>query len=155
MAPARVLLNSVRYFAPQLYSSIVKMDIRAGKVAPEKLFHMLPNISFDYAILERLKKAYLIRSSFDWCDVGTWKTFEDIWPRDRFQNSVSGAHLAVNSHQNIIYSRDKMVCLQGVNDLVVVDTPDALLVSAKDSEEGMREIIRSLSKNKKTASKYL
>ena len=108
----------------------------------------MPSISIDYAVLEKLNNAYLVRCDFDWCDVGTWKSFDGLWPKDQLQNSVWGTCLPINSRRNVIYSQDKMICLQGVDDLVVIDTPDALLVSRKDSAEEMRELVRALPKKK-------
>ena len=149
LAPAKTILDSIKQYAPLLSRSLSLLSVSEGKVMPVKRFGALPSISIDYAVLEKLKNAYLVRCDFDWCDVGTWKSFDGLWPKDRAQNSAWGKYLTVNSKRNVIYSQDKMVCLQGVDDLVVIDTPDALLVSRKDSSEEMRELVRALPKKKK------
>ena len=148
LAPAKTVLDSVRQFMPAFFLRILSLSVRKGKVVPQKLFHALPSISFDYAVLEKLGNAYLIRGDFDLCDVGTWKSFEDLWPKDGFQNSAMGSYLAFDSRGNIVYSRNKLVCLQGIHDLVVIDTPDALLVSRKDLAEEVRKVVMNLSKKK-------
>ncbi len=148
LAPARTILDSVRQFSPALFLRVLSLNVQKGKVVPQKLFHALPSISFDYAILEKLKNAYLIRADFDWCDVGTWKSFDGLWPKDGSQNAAMGSYLAFDSHGNIVYSKNKLICLQGINDLVVIDTPDALLVSRKDSAEEVRRVVMNLSKKK-------
>ena len=152
LAPAKTILNSIQKCAPAFSRKLLRMRIQNGRVVPSEAFRSLPSISFDYAVLEKLKKAYAIRCDFDFCDVGTWKTFDGLWPRDKFGNSVVGTHSAVNASGNIVYSKDKMICLQGVDDLVVIDTPDAILVSRKDSPaEEMRKVAAAFSKKKKDA----
>ena len=148
LAPAKTILESVRHYAPTLFYRLLAINARKGRIVPSQAFKTLPNISFDYAVLEKLKEAHLIGGDFDWCDVGTWKSFESLWPKDGFQNSAMGSYLAFDSRGNVIYSKDKLVCLQGIDDLVVIDTPDALLVSRKDSAEAMRKVVMNLSKKK-------
>ena len=148
LASAKTILDSVRQFTPAFFLRILRLSVQNGKIVPKKSFHALPSISFDYAILEKLKNAYLIRGDFDWCDVGTWKSFDGLWPKDGFQNAAMGSYLAFDSRGNIVYSKNKLICLQGINDLVVIDTPDALLVSRKDSAEEVRKVVMNLSKKK-------
>ncbi len=152
LAGAKTILDSLIEYSPRLAWRVAKLSVRKGKVLPRFEFSSLPNISIDYAVLEKLPKAYLVRGDFDWCDVGTWQSFEGLWPKDRFENAVLGSCVALNSEGNIVYSRNKFVCLQGVKDLVIVETPDALLVSRKDSSEEMRKVVLHL--NQKNLSKY-
>ncbi|OGW85433.1 MAG: hypothetical protein A3C35_01030 [Omnitrophica bacterium RIFCSPHIGHO2_02_FULL_46_11] len=148
LAPVKTILDSIRRYAPLIYRNLSRLNAVDGKIVPPKWFRSMPSISIDYAVLEKLNNAYLVRCDFDWCDVGTWKSFDGLWPKDQLQNSVWGTCLPINSRRNVIYSQDKMICLQGVDDLVVIDTPDALLVSRKDSAEEMRELVRALPKKK-------
>ncbi|MBI3999269.1 MAG: mannose-1-phosphate guanylyltransferase/mannose-6-phosphate isomerase, partial [Candidatus Omnitrophica bacterium] len=67
---------------------------------------------------------------------------------------VMGSCIALNSEGNIVYGPRKLICLQGVKDLVVIDTPDALLISRKDSAEEMRKVVVHLSKAKNTLAQY-
>ena len=134
--------------------SLFKLNVHSGRIRPQKVFRSLPSISIDYAVLEKLKNANLIRGEFDWCDVRTWKSFEGLWPKDELRNSVMGSCVSLNSEGNIVYGPRKLICLQGVKDLVVIDTPDALLISRKDSAEEMRKVVVHLSKAKNTLAQY-
>ncbi|MBI1978085.1 MAG: mannose-1-phosphate guanylyltransferase [Candidatus Omnitrophica bacterium] len=154
LALAQTMIAAIQECAPRIAIGLSKLNTRNGKIVPAKVFHALPSISVDYAVLEKLDRAYLIRGDFDWCDVGTWKAFEALWPKDKFRNSVAGSCFALNSQGNLVYSKNRFICLQGVNDLVVIDTPDALLVSRKDSSEEMRRVVLHLAKEKKALSKY-
>ncbi|MBI4372176.1 MAG: mannose-1-phosphate guanylyltransferase [Candidatus Omnitrophica bacterium] len=148
LAPAQTILSSLIEYSPRLAWRIAKLSVRKGRIFPKAQFRSLPNISIDYAVLEKLPKAHLIQTGFKWCDVGTWKSFEDLWAQDRFGNAVLGSCLTLNSEDNIVYSQGKFICLQGVKDLVIVDTPDALLISRKDSGEKMRKVVVHLAQKK-------
>lgn len=147
LAPAKTILDSVRRLTPPLGRMLPSLSVSGGKIVPAKKFRALPAISIDYAVLEKLKEAYLVRCDFDWCDAGTWSALEGLWPKDGLRNSVWGKCFALNSRRNVVYSREKLVVLQGVCDLVVIDTPDALLVGRKDSAEEMRKLVGMLPKH--------
>lgn len=87
LVPTSVILESVKRFKPVLFRWISKMSVRNGKIASRAAFSKLPQISFDYAVLERLKKANMIDSNCDWSDVGTWETLADLWSKSSHFNS--------------------------------------------------------------------
>jgi len=144
LASGANILASVARYAPQLAHGLSKVKIKNGKFLNPKAFRALPNVSFDYAVLEKMKNAILIRCNFDWCDVGTWSAMEQVWPRDHSGNSVFAKCVSLDSAGNIVYSKDKLVCLQGIQDLVVIDTPGALFVGRKDAGESMREVVKRI-----------
>ncbi len=144
LAPVKVILESFERFHPQILTIAARIEVRAGKLGPEDTFRAFPDISIDYAVLEKLKHACLVESSFKWCDVGTWKSFETLWPRDKAGNAIWGTCATFDSKGNVVYSKDKPVCLFGVDDLVVVDTPHALLVTKKDCAEMVRKAAGSV-----------
>ena len=88
LAPASVILDSAKRFKPALFRLISKMSIRNGKIIPRAVFSKLPQISFDYAVLERLRHASMIYSDCDWSDVGTWETLADLWSKSSHFNST-------------------------------------------------------------------
>ena len=87
LAPVSEILNSAKRFQPVLYRLINKMDVRNGKIFPSRLFSKLPQISFDYAVLERLKNADMVYSDCDWSDVGSWESLADLWAKSGRVNS--------------------------------------------------------------------
>lgn len=144
LAPAKTIIESFKCFCPQILTIAERIKARAGKLGPEDAFRAFPDVSIDYAVLEKLERAHLVESSFRWCDVGTWKSFETLWPRDKAGNAVWGTCAMFNSKGNVVYSKDKPVCLFGVDDLVVVDTPHALLVTKKECAEMVRKAAGSV-----------
>lgn len=83
---------------------------------------------------------------FGWNDVGSWNAVYELLPRDGHGNVVVHDSLCLDSHNNFVDAPGKVVALLGVSDLIVVDTPDALLVVSRDRAQGVGEIIKTLEK---------
>ena len=103
-------------------------------------FPDLPKISVDYAILEKAREVIAVRAGFDWDDVGSWLALPTHLGCDDAKNCMSGQVVAVDSRHNIAFSSGRSVVLCGVNDLVVVETPDAILVCKRDAVENIKKI---------------
>lgn len=146
LASAANLFASVARYSPKLAGLIFRLKIKNGKILNPKLFKTLPSVSFDYAVLEKITNAVLIRCTFDWCDIGSWNSMAQIWQADGEHNHVFGRCMPIDAGRNIVYSGKKWVCLQGVHDLVVVNTPDVLFVGRRNAGESMREVAEQAGK---------
>lgn len=102
-----------------------------------------PSISIDYGIMEKEKKVFVIPSNFGWSDVGTWKSLWEVSKKDSCQNGSIGDNIRLYETSNsLIYSpNEKLVVLTGVDNLVVVDSPEVLLVMNKDKEQELRTVV--------------
>ncbi|OGW99011.1 MAG: hypothetical protein A3G33_06420 [Omnitrophica bacterium RIFCSPLOWO2_12_FULL_44_17] len=149
LASTKLVLDSLKRFAPEVLNGINRLNVENGKIQEKEKFAKLPNISIDFAVLEKIKKAYLIQAAFQWCDVGTWNSFEGLWPKDGNKNSVFGNCLSLKACGNVVYSKEKPVYLFGVEDLVVVNTPDSILVTKKGKTEEMRALVAVVQKSNK------
>ena len=110
-------------------------------------FPKLPKISVDYAILEKARTVVTLVAEFDWDDVGTWTALLNHLPADASGNAVRGPVVAAASGGNIAVSNGRLIALCGVNDLVVVETADAVLVCHKDAVQGLKKLQPLLPKN--------
>ncbi len=144
LASAANILASVARHAPKFARGFSKIRIKNGTFLNPRAFYALPNISFDYAVLEKIHNATVIKTGFDWCDVGTWSAMERVWPQDKFCNSIFAKCASLNSSGNVVYSEDKLVFLQGIKDLVIIDSPGALFIGRKDAGEKMRDVVRKV-----------
>ena len=100
--------------------------------------------SIDYAVLERHKKVAVIPFSGAWSDVGSWNAVADLSPADDQGNRIDGHGLAVQSQRTYIYAPHRVVVTLGTQDLLVVDTPDALLVAASSHAEQVKSVVAQL-----------
>lgn len=109
-------------------------------------FGTLPSISVDHGILEKQRNVAVFAVDFDWDDVGSWRAVERYAPRDAAGNSVVGPSLAIDSTGCILFGSKRIIATVGVKDLVVVETPDAVLVCSKEETERVKELVDRLSR---------
>jgi mannose-1-phosphate guanylyltransferase len=111
------------------------------------LFGLQPDISIDYAVMEKARNVAVVPARFGWSDVGSWPAVADAHPKDASGNTfladvlpieTQGTHVQVDSHQK------KVVATVGVKDLVVVDTPDALLIAHKSAAHHIKSVVEML-----------
>jgi mannose-1-phosphate guanylyltransferase/mannose-6-phosphate isomerase len=107
-------------------------------------FAQSPNISLDYAVMERTTRAAVLPLDVGWSDVGSWSSLWDLSERDRQGNAVNGEALLEATQDCYIHSDGALVATLGVRDLVIVDTPDALLVADKARAQEVGKIVGRL-----------
>jgi mannose-1-phosphate guanylyltransferase len=105
----------------------------------------LPRISFDYAIMEKADRVLVVEAGFDWDDIGSWRAVANYFEKDKHGNAANRVLTAVDSSNNIVFDEDgTTIALLGVHDLIVVRTPDALLVCHRHEAERIKELIGKL-----------
>lgn len=108
-------------------------------------FERLPDISIDYAVMERADNVVVIPCNFGWSDIGSWKAVSEATKADESGNVNEGNAIFVKSRGTYIRSdANRVVAAVGVEDLVVIDTQDALLVAHKSASQEVREVVRTL-----------
>ena len=114
-------------------------DLKATMAAQ---FGSLPQISIDYALMEKAGRVLNIEACFDWDDVGSWTSVGKYLPTDEHGNAANQAVTQIDSHGNIIFSTaGQNVSLLGVQDLIIVQTADALLIADKHSADAIKKIV--------------
>ncbi len=110
------------------------------------LYAQLPKISFDYAVMEKMdhRNVRILRGDFGWSDIGTWDTLYDRLSGEE-KNVVKGNAVLHETDGTLVYaSGDRMIATHGVRDLVIVDTPDALLVCHRNSADTLKELLKEV-----------
>jgi len=147
---ADVLLDQLRRHLPRTASvlaSLPRFGSRGFSAALKQAFPLCENISIDYAVLEKTTHVSGIAArDFAWNDVGSWNAVYELLPRDASGNVTAPDSICLDSHNNFVDARGKVVALLGVRDLIVVDTPDALLIAARDDAQRVGEIVKALEK---------
>ncbi|MBN2198995.1 MAG: mannose-1-phosphate guanylyltransferase [Candidatus Aminicenantes bacterium] len=123
------------------------------KRAAAAVFKTLPAKSIDYALMEKASGVLVFPARFGWSDVGAWSSLFDVWPRDSQGNAARGEVLALESEGNLVYNPGRLTALIGVENLIVVETEDALLVCRRDADQKVKDVLAELKRLKKT--KYL
>jgi mannose-1-phosphate guanylyltransferase len=103
----------------------------------------LPNISIDYAIMEKAEKLFVVPADWGWDDVGSWLSIERIQKQDEKKNIVNGRGVILNGENNIIINKtNRVVAAAGIKDLVVVSTDRATLIINKNDVGDIKHLIR-------------
>jgi mannose-1-phosphate guanylyltransferase len=110
-----------------------------------KEFSLIKGISIDYAVMEHAKNVAVIEAPYDWDDLGSWQSLSRLAGTDRFDNTIVGRHLGINTTGTIVRTDDQhLVVTVGLKNCLVVHTPEATLVANKHDEEAIREIVKML-----------
>lgn len=148
IVPVTLLLELIHDLTPDIYKILSDIDEQIGseneKEAIERLYHNIRNISIDYAVMEKSKDMLVIPADMDWNDMGTWTEVAETWETDENHNSCFGEHIQLDSTRCIIYSPDRLVVTIGINDLIIVNTPNGLLVCSKDKADDVKTLVNVL-----------
>jgi mannose-1-phosphate guanylyltransferase len=147
---ASVLLNQLKQHAPELLHA-AKQCWEASRstkndaiLLDSKKFAALPDISIDYALMEKSSDIAVIACDFDWQDVGSWDAYKKLHPADQHGNTILGDAVLIDSHQNFIQSDKRMIATIGMDNIAVIDTPDALLITPRNRTQEVKQIVETL-----------
>ncbi|CAG0969062.1 mannose-1-phosphate guanylyltransferase / mannose-6-phosphate isomerase [Burkholderiales bacterium] len=107
-------------------------------------FDAMPDISLDYAVMEKASGVVAVRGAFDWSDVGSWQAVGDLVAPDGEGNRRQGESVAIDTRDTMIHAEDRVVATVGVRDLVIVDTADATLVAHRDHLQQVKDVVAAL-----------
>ena len=107
-------------------------------------FAALPDISIDYALMERSAKVAVVPAVFDWSDIGSWAALRELLEPDAEQNRAQGAAIFIDSRNTYVQSQGRLVATVGVDNLIVVETPDAILVAHADCAQQVGQVAKRL-----------
>jgi mannose-1-phosphate guanylyltransferase len=146
---AATIIAALEKRQPEMLARLRKIvaawDTPAQAETLRKEFAAIKGISIDYAVMEGAKNVAVIEAPFDWDDLGSWLSLARLAGADRFDNTVIGRHLGLNTRSTIVRTSDShLVVTVGLNDCLVVHTPEATLVANKNDEESIREVVKQL-----------
>jgi mannose-1-phosphate guanylyltransferase len=152
-------LDNLKSFLPKTHAALESLAEGIGKRSYDaklrKIYPKLENISVDYAILEPATRqegspqVYVIPAEIGWSDIGSWAAVYDLLTKHTNENVLAGAGQVFDATGNFLWSPKKFVAAIGVRDLVVVETPDALLICPRDRAQDVAKIVKWLEENKR------
>jgi len=158
-------LDALRQFLPKTYKAMESLSKHIGKRSYDsqlkEIYPRLENISVDYAILEKATAAsaeppdqpanvFVIPAEVQWSDIGSWAAVYELLAKHPGVNILAGAGETIDAEGNLLWSPDKFVAAIGVDNLVVVETPDALLICPRDRAQDVGKIVKLLEQRKHT-----
>lgn len=141
-------LAALERYQPQLYKNI-RTAWTEGRRHDDYLelppsFAGVTDISIDYAVMEKADRVAVVPGHFLWSDIGSWTAFGSLLPTDSAGNRALGESVLEDTQDCIVHSSERLVALLGVKGLIVIDTPDALLVVPKDRDQDVKRIVAEL-----------
>lgn len=142
------IIKNFKQYLPNIYEGLIDIKEAIGKnnfneVLYDK-FTGFKSESIDYAIMEKASNIYTIPGTFGWDDVGSWLALERITKTNEYGNSVTGNVITINSTNSIINGTDKLIAAVGIEDLIIVDTEDAILICGKECTQDVKKVIENL-----------
>lgn len=142
------ILKKLETHLPDIYDGVCTIGQAIGTEQQETVlktvFERLPSESIDYGVMEKAKNIYILSGSFGWDDVGSWLAVERLRSCDTFGNVISGNVVSIKTQNSIIQGQKKLIAAVGLNDVIVVDTEDALLICKKDSAGDIKKVLENL-----------
>jgi mannose-1-phosphate guanylyltransferase/mannose-6-phosphate isomerase len=139
-------LAAFRRHLPELYQGLAPLLGEAPTPSLEEVYENLPSISLDHGILEKAANVALVPVDMGWNDVGTWGALQDIFPRDARGNVRLGRVVDRGSRDCITYAQDRLVATIGLEQTIIIDTPDATLVCHKDRVQEVKDLVADLNR---------
>jgi mannose-1-phosphate guanylyltransferase len=147
------VLDELKRHAPDVVEAVIN-TLEASRLTSAKSYRCLaldteafaqvPDISIDYALMERSDRVATIPCDIGWSDIGSWNAVSELTPEDENGNRFEGEVLSHGSRNNYVNSEERLTALVGVEDLIIVDTPDAVLIAHKDHAQDVKHIVKQL-----------
>ncbi|HFU75664.1 MAG TPA: mannose-1-phosphate guanylyltransferase/mannose-6-phosphate isomerase [Bacteroidetes bacterium] len=147
---AGVFLEELKLYSPDIYQSAKVAYENAYTDQAIRIKHddmlSIPEESIDYAVMEKSSKVKVVPSNIDWSDLGSFDALYEELPKDKNNNTYNSQHIAIDSKNNLIYGNERYIATVDIEDLIIIDTGDALLVSKKGSSQKVKQVVSELKK---------
>jgi len=145
------ILKEIKEHLPEVHEAIeeLKPQLQTENSIPTDIWRKTLSTSIDYGVLEKSNNVMLVPCDIGWSDVGSWDALHEISKQDQQQNALQGRVIAKDCKNSLIYSNKRLVAAVGVEDLCVVETQDAILVTKRGESQRVREVVDELKQDKK------
>jgi mannose-1-phosphate guanylyltransferase len=151
---ADAILDEIKIHLPELYEGMEQVGKVLNTPEYEKtlvhVYGQMRNISIDYGIMEKSSKVFLTKGSFVWSDVGSWEEVYQLFEKDTDGNAVKGNVFTDMTVDSLIFSPNKFTAAIGVENLIIINSNDAVLVCRRDHSQDVRKVVDHLKINKLT-----
>lgn len=152
MFKSGVFLEELQRYAPEIYKACQvafensKNDNNKTIRIQHSYMEAIADESIDYAVMEKSDIVKMVPSDIGWSDVGSFDALYEELPKDKNGNTVNDRHIAIDSKNNLIYGKDRYIATVDMEDIIIVDTGDALLVSKKGSSQKIKKVVAEIRK---------
>jgi mannose-1-phosphate guanylyltransferase len=139
------ILGEIHRLLPDLHDGLKTIEEAIGteEYMPtlDQAYRMIRGISIDYGVMEKAENVYVLRGEFGWSDVGSWDEVYRVGTKDENGNTVHGRVVARNSKNNLLHANTRTIATYGIDDLIVIETDDAVLVCKRSASQDVKEVV--------------
>lgn len=152
---ADVLLAEISKYAPNISENLKNLDEKVSETSLKSVYKNMPKIAIDYALAEKSKDFVVVHGNFRWTDIGDWNEVWESLPKDQFGNVIidggepGGRVINIDTSDALIHTDGRLVVVIDVDDVVVIDTKEALLVCKKSRAQSVKKIVERLKEEKR------
>lgn len=146
MAKVSVLLTEFQKYEPEIYKNLSKLNFKESNTIPYGVFENMPSVSIDYAIMEKSDKIALCKLLSDWSDLGSWQSLYDVSEKNNDGNVFEGHVISEDVKNSFIYSDNKVVAAIGLENVILINTEDAILACNKEDSQAVKKVFEKLKK---------
>jgi mannose-1-phosphate guanylyltransferase len=143
-----VLWDAIRKYEPAIYSSLIEISKHLGSpVYFEDIaanYSTINGVSIDYAIMEKSDRTYMVKGDFLWNDLGGWEQVYEMTGKDKCKNAYEGQVIFEDTENSYVYSKDGIIALIGVKDLLVIQEGNATLVCKRERGEDVKKLVERM-----------
>ncbi len=147
MAKVSTLLEELSLYSKEIFENLSKLNFKETNTIKYGVFENMPSISFDYAVMEKSNKIVLCKLQSDWSDLGSWQSLYDVTEKDADGNVLEGNAIVENVKNSFIYTDKKIVAAIGLEDIILVNTEDAVLACKSEYSQEVKNIFEKLKKD--------
>lgn len=151
MFKASVFMEALKKYAPDIYSNLSEYDFKKSDSIDFMKFDKMPSISLDYAVMEKTNNMALVPLKSDWNDLGCWESIYDINKKNKDGNVNIGNVIAKDCKNSMLYSSDRLIAGVGLDNILLVETADAILVCDKNKTQEVKAVYDKLKEMKNEA----
>lgn len=141
----KVILDAFKKYMPELYQVITSQTYTQMITH----YHELPHISIDYGVMEKADNILCSTLNISWNDVGSWDSVYELFPLDEHGNATSGNVVCLETKKSLVLSKKHLTALIGINDLIVVETEDAILIANRNQTQKVKDMVQMLASQKR------
>ncbi len=143
MGKISVFMEEFQKYAPEIYSNLKDLDFATDKIK-YGIYENMPSISIDYAIMEKSDRIALVELQSDWNDLGSWQSLYNVKDKDESGNVIQGKVITENVKNSFIYSQKELVAVADLEDVVIVETEDAIMACRMDKTQDVKKLYEKL-----------
>ena len=153
MGKISTFLEEFETYAKDIYSNLKELDFSNDTKIKYGIYENMPSISIDYAIMEKSSKIALVELQSDWNDLGSWQSLYDIKDKDENGNVLTGNVVIDNVKNSFIYSQKEIVAVSGLENIILVETEDAIMACKLDESQNVKKLYEKLKEKESDTTK--